>query len=122
MAVACGVGFTIIVTEHGDAWACGRNDVGQLGLGSQADQLLPAHVGECEVFAGEPLVMMATGRRHTAGVTKELGHTDREPRLWPERLGREMFGGSPAVMVACGGMHMLVLTALGLVWSCDEIV
>jgi len=134
MAVACGVGFTIVVTEHGDAWACGRNDVGQLGLGSQADQLLPAHVGGRGVFAGEPLVMVAAchGDSYTAGVTKDgalwrwgkgqLGHTDREPRLWPERLGREMFGGSPAVMVACGGMHMLVLTALGLVWSCDEIV
>ena len=63
MAVACGVGFTIVVTEHGDAWACGRNDVGQLGLGSQADQLLPAHVGGREVFAGEPLVMMSAGSK-----------------------------------------------------------
>jgi len=133
MAVACVDGFTTIVTEQGDAWACGNNENGQLGLGDNAHQLLPAHVGGCEVFAGEPLVMMAAGVGHTAGVTKDgalwswgegcysqLGHGDREPRQRPERLGREMFGGSPAVMVACGARHTLVLTAACLVWSCGE--
>jgi len=34
MAVACGEGFTVVVTEQGGAWACGINDDGQLGLGS----------------------------------------------------------------------------------------
>jgi len=131
MAVACGHGFTVLVTEQGDVWACGRGNSGQLGLGDNAHQLLPASVGGREVFAGEPLVMMATGRRHTAGVTKDgalwswgegyhgqLGHGDRAPRQRPERLDREMFGGSPAVMVACGGMHTIVLTDVGCVWSC----
>jgi len=93
MSVACGAGFTIVVTEQGDAWACGRNNFGQLSLGSQAHQLLPAHVGGREVFAGEPLVMMAAGSMHTAGVTKDgvlwswgqrgfgqLGHGVRELR------------------------------------------
>jgi len=28
MVVACGMGFTIIVTEEDGAWACGRNDDG----------------------------------------------------------------------------------------------
>eukprot|EP00277_Geminigera_cryophila_P001937 CAMPEP_0179433186 /NCGR_PEP_ID=MMETSP0799-20121207/17636_1 /TAXON_ID=46947 /ORGANISM="Geminigera cryophila, Strain CCMP2564" /LENGTH=185 /DNA_ID=CAMNT_0021210985 /DNA_START=1439 /DNA_END=1993 /DNA_ORIENTATION=+ len=133
MSVACGAGFTIVVTEQGDAWACGRNNFGQLSLGSQAHQLLPAHVGGREVFAGEPLVMMAAGSMHTAGVTKDGGAVELGPaRFRPAgarrqgveivagTAGREMFGGSPAVMVACGDFHMLVLTAAGLVWSCGE--
>ena len=83
------------------------------------------------MFAGEPLVMMSTGRRYTAGVTKDgalwswgegyhgqVGHGDKAPRWRPERFDREMFGGSPAVVVACGGMHTVVLTAVGCVWSC----
>jgi len=132
---ACGCGFTTFVTEQGEMFAFGRNDLGQLGLGAQtvaqAHQLLPASVGGREVFAGEPLVMMATGRRHTAGVTKDgalwswgnghsgqLGHGDRAPRQYPERLDRKIFGRSPAVMVACGHEHTLVLTAMGCVWSC----
>ena len=85
------------------------------------------------MFAGEPLVMMSAGTRHTAGVTKDgalwswghggyrqLGHGDCEPRQRPEWVGREMFGGSSAVMVACGRCHMVVLTVMGLVWSCGN--
>ena len=71
MAVACGEGFTSIVTEQRDAWAFGASQWGQLGLGSKAHQLLPVHVGGREVFAGEPLVMVAAGYNHTAGVTKD---------------------------------------------------
>jgi len=131
MAVACGGGFTTIVTEEGGARACGNGEDGQLGLGDTAHQLLPSHVGGRKVFAGEPLVMISAGSMHTASVSKngvlwswgdgrygQLGHGDREPRQRPERLSRDMFGGSPAMMVACGGVHMLVLTAVGLVWSC----
>jgi len=131
MAVACGDGFTIFLTEQGDVWACGRNKDGQLGLGTDVHQLLPSHVGGRKVFSGESLVMVATREKHTAGVAKDgalwswgdghfgqLGHGDRKPRQRPQRLGKERFGGSPAVMVACGGGHTLVLTAAGLVWSC----
>ena len=132
MAVACGRGFTVVVVEKGDLWSFGKGASGQLGLGTDKDQLLPALVGgACGVFDGEAVVMVAAGTSYTAGVTKDgalwswgegyhgqLGHGDSEPRQRPERLGREMFDGSPAVMVACGGGHMLVLTAMGLVWSC----
>ena len=127
MAVACGGGFTTIVTEEGGAWACGNGEDGQLGLGDNAHQLLLSHVGDREVLAGETLVMISPGSMHTASVSNngvlwswgdgrygQLGHGDREPRQRPERLSRDMFGGSPAMMVACGGVHMLVLTAVGL--------
>jgi len=132
MAVACGEGFTAVVREQGDLWTFGNGEHGRLGLGTVADQLLPALVGGAdEVFDGEGVVMVAAGLRHTACVTAKgtlwtwgggeygrLGHGDRERRQRPVRLGKEMYGGSPAVMVACGGAHTLVLTVAGLVWSC----
>jgi len=132
MAVACGESFTTVVAEQGDVWAFGRGDHGQLGLGTDEDQLLPALVGKGgDVYDGEAVVLIAAGFAHTACVTAKgtlwswgdggdgrLGHGDREPRQRPVRLGKERFGGSPAVMVACGGAHTLVLTAAGFVWSC----
>ena len=63
--VACGYGFTTIVTEEGDAWACGNGKYCQLGLGDNAHQLLPAHVVGREMFACEPFVMMAAGQLDT---------------------------------------------------------
>jgi len=55
------------------------------------------------------------------GYYGQLWLGDIKPRQrWPERLGKEMFMGSPGLMVACGLSHMLVLTNVGHVWSCDE--
>jgi len=132
MAVACGEGFTTVVTERGDLWAFGKGEYCALGLGTDAHQLLPALVGcEDKVFDGETIVLVAAGDTHAAcvaatgtlwswgeGECGKLGHGDTEPRQRPVRLGREMYGGSPAVMVACGKAHTLVLTAEGCVWSC----
>jgi len=134
MAVACGDWFTAVVMEKGDLWSFGEGASGQLGLGTEVDQLLPACVGGAdEVFGGQAVVMVAAGQDHTACVTAkgtlwtwgngefgQLGHGDRELRQRPTRLGKEMYGGSPAVMVSCGGRHMLVLTGVGLVWSCGD--
>jgi len=70
MAVACREGFTAVVREHGDLWALGKGNYGQLGLGIDADQLLPALVGGAdEVFDGEAIVMVAAGPKFTACVT-----------------------------------------------------
>jgi len=134
MALACGFGFTVTVTEKGDLWAFGTGNNGVLGLGTDVDQLLPACVGGADdVFDGEAVVMVAAGLHHTACVTAKgtlwtwgngafgkMGHGNKEPRQRPTRLGKEMYGGSSAVMVSCGRNHTLVLTAMGLVWSCGS--
>jgi len=59
MAVACGDGFTAAVMECGEIWACGTGDLGQLGLGTDAYQLLSACVGRADkVFDVEAVVMV----------------------------------------------------------------
>jgi len=128
MLVACGFGFIATVTEKGDLWAFGAGNNGMLGLSTDVKQLLLA---ADDVFDGEAVVIVAAGHKHTACVTakgtlwtwgegafSKLGHGDREPRQRPTRLGKEMYGGSSAVMVSCGRDHTLVLTTMGLVWSC----
>jgi len=70
MLVACGENFTAVVMEKGDLWSFGKGASGQLGLWSDADQLLLALVGVSdEVFDGEAVVMVAAGRDHTACIT-----------------------------------------------------
>ena len=62
MSVACGLGFTTVVMEQGDLWSFGKGLSGQLWLGTNADQVLPACVGGAdEVFGGEAVVMVAAG-------------------------------------------------------------
>ena len=98
------------MTEAGDVLTFG-NHSGQLGLGTQAHQLLAC--GR-EVFDDEAVVLIAAGVQHSVCVTAKgtlwswccgkygkLGHGDVEARHWPTRLVRESFGGSPAIMVAC---------------------
>jgi len=133
MAVACGESFTAVVSELGEVFAWGMGDSGQLGLGTNEHEVLPSRVGGQEEVFGSPIVVMAAGDAHSAGVGADgalwtwgkgeygqLGHDDREKRNRPTRLGKEMIGGSPAVHVACGRHHVVVLTAASCVWTCGR--
>ena len=70
MEVACGLDFTVVVMEQGDLWSFSKSAYGQLGLGTDTDQLLLACVGRAdEVFDGEAVVMVAAGYSHTLVLT-----------------------------------------------------
>jgi len=70
MAVTCGHGFTVVVVENGDLWSFGKGTCGQLGLGTDADHVLPALMGvDDEVYDGEAVVMVAAANRHIACTT-----------------------------------------------------
>jgi len=67
----------------------------------------------CRLERGKQLAWQSTGQSGAgaAGITASWGTATAAGTL---------FGGSSAVMVAYGGVHMLVLTAVGLVWSCGR--
>jgi len=126
---ACGEDFTALVDEHGEVWAFGSGGP-HLGLGTDADQVLPARVFGRDLF-GDVVVLVATGEKHTAAVAADgslhtwgdgshgkLGHGDLELRSRPTRLGKELLARSPAVQVACGLKHTVVITTAGRVWTC----
>eukprot|EP00727_Mastigamoeba_balamuthi_P014672 m51a1_g9830 hypothetical protein (1004) ;mRNA; r:1920609-1924455 len=46
VSVACGLQHTLALTRTGDVFAWGRNDLGQLGMSSKADCVLPRRIGE----------------------------------------------------------------------------
>ena len=82
------------------------------------------------MFAGEPLVMLSAGARHTAGVTRDgalwscgwghygqLGYGDTADKLVLTLVGAEGFRGAQIVMVAADGLHSVALGTEGRVWT-----
>jgi len=128
MAVACGHGFTLVVTENGDMYSFGLNSSGQLGVSLVTDDFPEPHLISREsTFGGEEILMVAAAMTRGAAVTKQgslftwgtgqgLGHTGAVGM--PMRLGKECFGNSHVIMVSCGDKSTIVLTASGRVWTC----
>jgi len=114
--------FTALVSEQSNlclVWAFSKGDQGQLGLRTDAVQMLQALEGGADgVFDGEAIVIVAAERKHTACAT-EKGNFEpararqQEDEAAPSAAGQGIYGGSPVVMVSCGEEHTLVLTLLG---------
>ena len=68
MAAALGFGWTVVLAEDGALHACGRGDLGQLGLNSREHRLQPTRVGGTELPGGAPVVLVAAGGYHWAAV------------------------------------------------------
>uniref|UniRef100_A0A7N2MU36 Ultraviolet-B receptor UVR8 n=1 Tax=Quercus lobata TaxID=97700 RepID=A0A7N2MU36_QUELO len=99
----------------------GRNQNGQLGLGTTEDSLVPQKI---QAFQGVSIKMVAAGAEHTAAVTEDgelygwgwgrygnLGLGDRNDRLVPEKVSA--VDGVKMVTVACGWRHTISVSASG---------
>ncbi|KAM7257412.1 hypothetical protein ACFE04_013153 [Oxalis oulophora] len=118
--IACGDSHCLAVTMDGQVLSWGRNQNGQLGLGTSEDSLVPQKI---QAFQGIPIKMVAAGAEHTAAVTEDgklygwgwgrygnLGLGDRNDRLIPEKEV-EM------VMVACGWRHTISVSDSGSLYT-----
>ena len=132
MALALGSGFTLVVTEDGDMYSFGRNEHGQLGIGSDISQKRPFFVGRHASFHGRRVLMAAAGSKFGACVTEDgsvwtwgcnlfgqLGVRtyDIAGFCVPQHLPPHHFGKSRAAMVACGLDFTLILSEAGHVWT-----
>ncbi|KAK3035268.1 hypothetical protein RJ639_034705 [Escallonia herrerae] len=106
---------------EGAVQSWGRNQNGQLGLGSTEDSLVPQRI---EAFKGVCVKMVAAGAEHTAAVTiggelygwgwgryGNLGLGDRNDRLVPEEVST--VDGEKMVLVACGWRHTISVSSSG---------
>ncbi|KAL1233602.1 X-linked retinitis pigmentosa GTPase regulator [Trichinella spiralis] len=66
--VACGAQHTILGFESDKIYAFGRNCEGQLGLGNDEEQLMPA---EITALSGIPIAQLSAGVAHSAALTNE---------------------------------------------------
>ena len=132
LALALGSGFTLVVTEDGDMYSFGRNEFGQLGLGSNDSQKRPLLVCRRASFHGRRVLMAAADSKFAACVTEDgsvwtwgsnlyrqlVVHTYDIPRLSvPQHISPLHFAKSRAAMVAFGHDFTLVLTEAGHVWT-----
>ncbi|XP_020588013.1 ultraviolet-B receptor UVR8 [Phalaenopsis equestris] len=121
--IACGDSHCLAVTMEGIVQSWGRNQNGQLGLGSNEDSLVPQKV---QTFQGIPVKMVATGAEHSAAVTEDgdlfgwgwgrygnLGFGDRNDRLVPEKVSIH----DRMVLVACGWRHTITVSFSGALYT-----
>ncbi|KAM7529890.1 hypothetical protein LguiB_033300 [Lonicera macranthoides] len=119
--IACGDSHCLAVTMEGEVQSWGRNQNGQLGLGTTEDSLIPQKI---ESFKGVSVKMVAAGAEHTAAVTVDgdiygwgwgrygnLGLGDRNDRLVPEKVS--VADGEKMVLVACGWRHTISVSSSG---------
>ncbi|XP_064999733.1 ultraviolet-B receptor UVR8-like isoform X3 [Musa acuminata AAA Group] len=119
--IACGDSHCLAVTMDGEVQSWGRNQNGQLGLGTTEDSLIPQKI---QAFLGICVKMIAAGAEHTAAVTEDgdlygwgwgrygnLGLGDRNDRLIPEKVAS--IKGEKMVLVACGWRHTITVSSSG---------
>ncbi|KAL0378192.1 UNVERIFIED_CONTAM: Ultraviolet-B receptor UVR8, partial [Sesamum radiatum] len=123
--IACGDSHCLAVTMEGEVQSWGRNQNGQLGLGSTEDSLVPRKI---EAFQGISVKMVAAGAEHTAAVTEDgqlygwgwgrygnLGLGDRDDRLVPGKVST--IQGEKMVLVACGWRHTISVSSSGSLYT-----
>jgi alpha-tubulin suppressor-like RCC1 family protein len=121
---------SLVVTEDGELWTCGR--VYALGPGDSQDKLVPTRVGVLR-FGGAKIDMAAAGVFHAISATTEgdvwtfgfgggegLGLNDEESRYVLTQIDSTLFGASPVVMVAAGESHSVAVTAEGALFAWDK--
>jgi len=95
---ACGDDHTLVVTEDGALWACGRGLYGELGLNDRRNRLRFERVG-AGAFGMARVVTAAADRKHSVALTDDgalwtwgsgdlgqLGHGDVENRFVPMQV------------------------------------
>jgi len=128
--VAAGGGHTVAVTREGALWVWGYGNSGQLGLGDDANRLLPTCVGAEAVFGGSQVLTADCSYVHTLIVTKAgtlwafgfggygaLGHNDYNNWLVPTRIEAQHFGNAKIVSAAAGQVHSAAVTEEGALYT-----
>ncbi|XP_062095114.1 ultraviolet-B receptor UVR8 isoform X1 [Humulus lupulus] len=123
--IACGDSHCLAVTMEGEVQSWGRNQNGQLGLGTTEDSLVPQKI---QAFKGISIKMVAAGAEHTAAITEDgslygwgwgrygnLGLGDRNDRLVPEKVST--VDDEKMIMVACGWRHTISVSSSGCLYT-----
>ena len=118
--IACGALHTVILKNDGTVWSCGRNDYGQLGLGSSVDGIILSQVDQTGV------TKISCGANHTTIL--------RNNELWvagDNTYGQISLGITASVKsfnkisddvlnMSCGGYHTFIIKNDNTIWSCGR--
>ena len=133
VAISCGAEHSVLVSEDGRVFAWGRNEEGQLGLGTEfaergrvdapvpmlLDQGTAARGASCAV--NTTLVLTQSGHGLSCGSNEhgQLAHAegDAESEAILKRIGMPSDADGFLVQLACGNKHAVALTSDGRVIS-----
>lgn len=113
--VACGGNHTLLLVHGGKAFACGKNEYGRLGVGSQPNQLTMCEV---KMPNDEPVASLAAGGSHSAFLTASgkifvcgrgdhgrLGTGTDTSLLEPAVVEAVAASNRQVMHLSCGGQH-----------------
>jgi len=110
--ICCCSSSTFLLCSNGHLWCFGRNQFGQLGLGTMVDQYSPqyleiANVKEISCGSEHTIILTEQGRIYTFGWGEhnQLGIENKDNQLQPKELKLE---GFEVIMIACGGAHCII--------------
>jgi len=129
--IACGYHYTMFLTDDGNVYGVGQNNVYQLGYSNTSDQLTPRHLNW---FSDNSIVIsqIACGSGHTMFLTDDgnvygvgnntlyqLGYSNTSDQLTPRYLSWFREGGNNITIsqIACGDGHTMFLTNDGNVYG-----
>ena len=127
--VAVGGAHMVALSDQGHVYTWGDDECKQLGHGDRGLQVQPRQVDPKWFPAGDAVVFIAAGSKHTAAVTASgrlytwggggaTGQYETEDKKVPTLVPPDTFQGASVVSVACGHKHTLALTAGGQLWAC----
>ena len=126
VAVAAGQNHSCALSRDGTVMACGRNHMGQLGLGDTARRdtftVVPDLSGVVDIDAGyyHTIALTCEGEVWTWGKGRATGHggdDDETQWLVPTKVTGGGIEEAVVVQVAAGDSHSMALTATGGLYS-----
>lgn len=69
--IETGEGFTAILKADGTVWGIGKNEYGNLGNGTDEEQLIPVQVMIDENTALDNVIKISAGMNHVLALTKD---------------------------------------------------
>ena len=126
--VAAAGSHTVALMVDGVLWAWGWGVCGQLGLGNTRKRLVPARVGEEEVFGGSQVLMVACGTLQTLTVTEKgdlwwCGEgPDAQDTLVPTQVEAQHYGNAKIVSAAAGDYHYAAVTDNGALYTWGKAI
>eukprot|EP00741_Cyanophora_paradoxa_P000678 tig00000430_g653.t1 len=133
VSVACGLAFTLALTDTGEVWSWGNGEFGALGLGTGVRELR-LEPQPLRSLWEQRVVRVAAGGQHAAALTEAgrlfvwgsnlygclgLGHC--EDVEVPVPLERGPISEKRVTAVALGSAHTAAITADGEVWAWGRV-
>jgi alpha-tubulin suppressor-like RCC1 family protein len=126
--IKCGDRHSLVLTNYGEVYAWGENNIGQIGNGCNSDQLIPIKV---KGFQNERVVMISCGWGHSMALTERHVYSWGRNDYGQLGIGNTLNSNEPKFVavidenkcnvfiekISCGLFHSLLLSSDGYIYA-----